>query len=180
MNVNVGHKLRFQVLTRDRFACQYCGRRAPHVHLEVDHIVPKSQGGADTIDNLITGCYDCNRGKGRGRIGHSSIVNLPDEIDVLQAHINRLIAINEKALAIAEAVEAEVQTADRYWWEVLAGEPDYTFGESPRRMLRYFLRRLPAQALRECMDLAWENDHDPQGVRQIYRLAWRELEKARD
>jgi hypothetical protein len=33
------------------------------VELEVDHIVPRSRGGADIDENLITACEDCNRSK---------------------------------------------------------------------------------------------------------------------
>lgn len=54
---------RWKVLVRDNFTCQYCGAKAPEVHLEVDHLIPKSKGGSDTIDNLITSCWECNRGK---------------------------------------------------------------------------------------------------------------------
>ncbi len=54
---------RFTVLRRDGFGCQYCGRKAREVVLEVDHIVPQSQGGRDNYGNLITACRDCNRGK---------------------------------------------------------------------------------------------------------------------
>lgn len=57
-------KTRFEVFKRDGFICQYCGRRPPEVILEADHIVPKSKGGTDIIENLITACYECNRGKG--------------------------------------------------------------------------------------------------------------------
>jgi 5-methylcytosine-specific restriction endonuclease McrA len=35
----------------------------PDVVLEVDHVVPRSRGGTDDPDNLITSCQDCNRGK---------------------------------------------------------------------------------------------------------------------
>ena len=31
--------------------------------MEVDHISPVSKGGDNDIDNLITSCFDCNRGK---------------------------------------------------------------------------------------------------------------------
>lgn len=55
---------RFKVLERDGFRCRYCGRSAPEVKLEADHVIPKAQGGDDSMDNLITSCYDCNRGKG--------------------------------------------------------------------------------------------------------------------
>lgn len=59
----VSQKLRFDVFKRDSFTCQYCGRKSPEVILEADHITPKSKGGLDTLDNLITSCRECNRGK---------------------------------------------------------------------------------------------------------------------
>ncbi len=56
-------KTRFEVFKRDKFTCQYCGHTPPKVTLEVDHIKPKSKKGSDDINNLITACFDCNRGK---------------------------------------------------------------------------------------------------------------------
>jgi hypothetical protein len=55
--------LRFEVFARDAFTCQYCGARPPDVVLELDHIHPRSKGGGDDLTNLITSCFDCNRGK---------------------------------------------------------------------------------------------------------------------
>lgn len=55
---------RFEILTRDRFTCRFCGRRAPETELEVDHVHPRSRGGTDDQANLVTACRDCNRGKG--------------------------------------------------------------------------------------------------------------------
>jgi len=57
-------KIRWQVLKRDNFTCQYCGRKAPDVVLNVDHKIPQSKGGKYTVENLITACWDCNIGKG--------------------------------------------------------------------------------------------------------------------
>jgi hypothetical protein len=54
---------RFAVLMRDDFTCQYCGRSAPEVELQVDHRTPVSRGGSDAVDNLTTACADCNLGK---------------------------------------------------------------------------------------------------------------------
>jgi hypothetical protein len=59
----IGKALRFEIFARDAFTCQYCGRRPPDVVLELDHIHPKSKGGPDDPVNLLTSCYDCNRGK---------------------------------------------------------------------------------------------------------------------
>lgn len=55
--------LRFQVLKRDNNTCQYCGSRPPFAVLEVDHKIPRSRGGTDDLDNLVTSCFNCNRGK---------------------------------------------------------------------------------------------------------------------
>jgi hypothetical protein len=62
---SITKKTRFEVFKRDAFTCQYCGRTAPEVVLEVDHINPVANGGDNELMNLITSCYDCNRGKGK-------------------------------------------------------------------------------------------------------------------
>lgn len=54
---------RFQVLQRDGFTCQLCGACGAGVRLEVDHRQSVADGGADTLENLWTLCFDCNRGK---------------------------------------------------------------------------------------------------------------------
>jgi 5-methylcytosine-specific restriction endonuclease McrA len=54
---------RFRILKRDKFTCQYCGRKAPFVTLHVDHIIPSSKGGTSEDQNLTTACQDCNLGK---------------------------------------------------------------------------------------------------------------------
>lgn len=58
--------LRFTVLQRDGFRCQYCGRSPKnnaYVILQIDHMHPESRGGVFTEDNLITSCQECNLGK---------------------------------------------------------------------------------------------------------------------
>lgn len=56
--------LRWDVFARDDFCCVVCGQKPPGVALHVDHRVPHSRGGSDTLDNLQTLCEDCNCGKG--------------------------------------------------------------------------------------------------------------------
>ena len=58
---SISNNIRFKVLKRDHFTCQYCGRSG--VELEVDHIRPVASGGTSDMGNLITACKDCNRGK---------------------------------------------------------------------------------------------------------------------
>jgi len=64
----IGKRLRFEVLRRDRFTCQYCGRKAPEVELQVDHVHPASDGGPAVLSNLVTSCSDCNSGKATRRL----------------------------------------------------------------------------------------------------------------
>ncbi|MDP9426204.1 MAG: HNH endonuclease [Actinomycetota bacterium] len=59
----VSNSLRFEVFQRDEHTCQYCGRRAPEVELEADHLIPVARGGTDAFDNLVTSCRECNSGK---------------------------------------------------------------------------------------------------------------------
>ena len=55
--------LREQVLRRDGWRCQSCGSRS---NLEVHHKEFRSQGGADSEENLITLCADCHSRAHRG------------------------------------------------------------------------------------------------------------------
>jgi len=46
---------------RDNFTCQYCGERPSK--LEVEHVVPRSQGGKNVWNNVTTACRSCNARK---------------------------------------------------------------------------------------------------------------------
>jgi 5-methylcytosine-specific restriction endonuclease McrA len=51
------------VLARANFTCQACGEKVPKIRLEIDHIIPVSQGGLTVSENLQALCVACNRGK---------------------------------------------------------------------------------------------------------------------
>jgi len=53
--------IRQDALDRDGWECHFCGNdRDSGVSLHVHHIEPKSEGGPDTLENLITLCRDCH------------------------------------------------------------------------------------------------------------------------
>src|ERR1700740_1673026 len=49
------------VFARDSWTCQYCGS---HSNLTVDHVIPRSKGGASSWENIVASCAPCNRRKG--------------------------------------------------------------------------------------------------------------------
>jgi hypothetical protein len=51
------------LLARDRYVCAYCAQRFPFEQLDMEHIFPKSRGGADSWMNLVTACKACNHRK---------------------------------------------------------------------------------------------------------------------
>lgn len=51
---------RLKILERDRYVCQKCRKRFSEDQLEVHHIVPRSDGGSNTIENLVTLCIKCH------------------------------------------------------------------------------------------------------------------------
>lgn len=57
-----GYEVREYLLEKFGRKCCYCGKE--NVPLEVEHIIPKSRGGTDRIDNLCLACRDCNQRKG--------------------------------------------------------------------------------------------------------------------
>jgi len=55
---------RKNILIRDEYVCQYCGREFTSTDLTVDHVIPKVQGGANEWTNVVACCRGCNMKKG--------------------------------------------------------------------------------------------------------------------
>ena len=55
---------RQNIYARDKYKCQYCGRRFPSEELTYDHVIPKYRGGKTEWTNIVTCCIGCNRKKG--------------------------------------------------------------------------------------------------------------------
>ena len=55
---------RHNIYMRDGNTCQYCEQMLPRTELNLDHVVPRSQGGRTTWENVVCCCIDCNLAKG--------------------------------------------------------------------------------------------------------------------
>jgi len=56
--------VRKNVLLRDNNTCQYCMKKFIENDLTLDHVIPKSKGGSNSWNNLVTSCGKCNVKKG--------------------------------------------------------------------------------------------------------------------
>lgn len=103
---------------RENRCCIYCGIHASKAKMEIEHVVPKSKGGTDSLNNLVLSCHACNQAKGNQDIqtylkGKPSVLRRVKEhlgIDYRDAaHTNsiRLYVMN-KLRAMAETIGAKL------------------------------------------------------------------------
>jgi 5-methylcytosine-specific restriction endonuclease McrA len=55
---------RLNIYARDSDTCQYCGKKLARSELNLDHVLPRSQGGKTSWENVVCSCVPCNLKKG--------------------------------------------------------------------------------------------------------------------
>ncbi len=148
MDMALSKKKRFEVFKRDGFTCQYCGQRPPEVVLEVDHITPKSKGGDGDPLNLITACFDCNRGKGARELASVS-PSTAEQIAERKERTLQVDAFNRLLMADRKRRAKVIDGLLTYWDEQLASpEPLSPAGSNrPRSLQRFLGHRTPAELM---------------------------------
>lgn len=58
------------ILKRDAYTCQYCGRNSGE-HMTIDHVIPRSLGGRTVWENVVSACRACNLKKGNKSLGEA-------------------------------------------------------------------------------------------------------------
>jgi 5-methylcytosine-specific restriction endonuclease McrA len=66
---------RVDLFARDEGRCQYCEKQLTKEISTIDHVVPRSRGGATSWENCVISCADCNGKKG-SRTPHEAGMNL--------------------------------------------------------------------------------------------------------
>lgn len=57
MNANISKETRKQVYRRDGWRCALCDSTR---YIQIHHVIPRGEGGPNTVQNLITLCSDCH------------------------------------------------------------------------------------------------------------------------
>lgn len=168
---SMGKKKRFDVFRRDQFICQYCGRRPPAVVLEVDHIKPVSEGGSNDDHNLITSCFDCNRGKAAGTL-EATPINVAEKAALLQERMEQARAYDELLAAEREDLDWKaVQIIDVFETEF----EGWTLKDSSRASIIHFLRNLPFVEVRDAMQLACSRMIKDRAFRYFCGVCWNKI-----
>jgi hypothetical protein len=154
--MTVSLKLRFEVFNRDSFTCQYCGRKTPEVILELDHVIPVSNGGTDDFDNLITSCFECNRGKGQTLL--DTILkdrDIHDETVLLAERELQLAEYNYLKKRIRDREDKEIEELGNYFVNKFRNnERDYALSEFPHTIIRQCLKIISYIDIFELIDMA--------------------------
>lgn len=145
-------KTRFEVFKRDGFACMYCGKHPPDTLLEVDHVVPVAEGGTNDEENLVTACFDCNRGKGA--------VPLSVIPKSLTAKAAETIEREAQLAGYREIMQARADRIEGDAWQVAAilmfapPNRDFSIKRDWLRSIKTFNERLPLHVVKEAAELA--------------------------
>lgn len=112
--MSISKKKRFAIFARDGFTCRYCGRKPPEVVLEPDHIIPRARGGDDDESNLITSCFDCNRGKSATTLP-IPVTDTPERYYELQQQLAEQKAYLEARKQRVEVTQELIDWLERIW-----------------------------------------------------------------
>lgn len=157
----LSRRLRFEVFKRDSFTCQYCGKKAPEVVLNCDHIDPVARGGTDDILNLITACEACNGGKAAVPLTELAAVNKKrKQLEALQERQDQIAMMMEWQQALANNEDAVLDEV----CSVFTNRTRFEINASGRATLATLIRRFGfeevLQAIRISTDqyLRWQDD----------------------
>lgn len=169
----ISKKLRFEVFKRDLFCCQYCGKTPPAVCLEADHIIPVSKKGKDVIDNLITSCFDCNRGK-----SDILLTTLPDS--TIQKHLilrereDQYKSYQKLLLSIDKRLNEDVDKINSVYRKYY---PDYWLTDSFKVSIKRFLKKLGYQPVQDAMETACAKMRERDVLKYFCGICWNIIKK---
>ena len=112
------------LLEREQGCCIYCGIHASKAKMEIEHVVPRSRGGTDSLNNLVLSCHECNQAKGNLSLSEY-LKGKPNVLRRVKAHLGqnykdaahtngtRLFLLN-KLQTMADAIGATLKAGFGY------------------------------------------------------------------
>lgn len=183
MAKSLSKKTRFEVFKRDSFTCQYCGRTPPTVILQADHVIPRCEGGDDSLNNLIAACEDCNQGKGGVPLDQVPLT-VERQMEIQKERAAQVAAFNEFLVEQRKEQNRLVNALGMYWYNQTAKPRQrdrYVFGDARARSIKTFLAHLAPVQIIEAMEIAHARvqsagrDKDEKTWRYFCGICWRTI-----
>lgn len=172
----IGKKLRFDVFKRAGFQCTYCGKSPPEVTLEIDHIEPVSKGGTNDINNLVSACFDCNRGKRNIRLTKKPN-KTPENIAILKEQEEQLKEYRKLIKKKTRRIRDDIDIIHNAYSEAY---PKWELSEAFKvGSVKKFLELLPREEIIEALNIAikrFSNDRD-RVLSYFCGICWRKIKK---
>lgn len=153
----ISKKMRFEVFKRDNFTCQYCGRMAPDVVLQVDHIKPVSKGGKNEMINLVTSCFDCNNGKSNVELSDDTAVKKQEkqllEIAERKEQLDMMLKWRDSMNDIENEMVNAVDKAFR-------NNTEWGISEHGKKKVRKWLKEFSLNEILDAVDIAINSYYD--------------------
>jgi len=140
-------RIRFEIFKRDGFTCIYCGSKPPSVILEVDHILAYSKGGKDSMDNLATSCFECNRGKSNKDLTSipSPLIDNSEQTKLKVAQFKEYRKYLNQLSDIENQLVSEVEATFNLYF------PNYSFNPKFRESIKLFLKKIDVNEMKKAM-----------------------------
>lgn len=167
---NLSQKIRFEVFKRDRFTCQYCGRKAPEVVLQCDHIKPVSKGGTNDLLNLLTSCKDCNSGKSNIELDDNTILSKQHhQLELLQERREQIELVLQWTESLENFEEEKVKILIHYIEQRIK---PYTLVNNSSNFIASLLRKFTIEELMNGIDIGTQKylRYDTQGQALHYSV----------
>jgi HNH endonuclease len=172
----ISKNTRFEVFKRDKFTCQYCGKKAPDVILHVDHVEPVAEGGASHVLNLVTACDTCNLGKGARRLADGSNIEVQrQQAEDLQAKHEQLAMLAAWHRGLAQLDKTGADEAQAFWSDLTGCELSAHGLGSLRRLIRRYGLGEVMESMRVAVDQYGERDADGVMTSESFELCCRKL-----
>jgi ribosomal protein L17 len=145
-------KLRFEIFKRDSFTCQYCGRAAPDVILQADHIQPVAKDGDTDITNLITACVDCNQGKSDRELSDDTVIRKRKaQLDELQERREQLAMMLAWQKSLANLDDEQAEAVNELFKELV---PGYSLNDVGIQNIKKLIKRHGVAEILECVRIS--------------------------
>lgn len=172
--MTINKKVRFEVFKRDGFKCAYCGKSPPVVTLEIDHIEPKSRKGLDNINNLITACFDCNRGKTNIPLNKAPNT-LSQNLEILKEQEAQLMEYRRFTKKVEDRIRKDIKDISKIYSDAY---PEWALSEIFQQVsLRRFLELLPKEKVIDAMRYSiskWPYDKN-RVIRYFCGICWHKI-----